>query len=131
MSRKSIKKKLISICIPVLNEEQNIANLYSELQLLARKLNNSFNFEFIFTDNNSTDLTWKLIKKISKSDSRVRGFRFTRNIGFQQSIYFNYMQAKGDAIVQIDADLQDPPSVITDFLKGWVSGFKVVVGIRR
>ena len=48
MSRKSIKKKLISICIPVLNEEQNIANLYSELQLLARKLNNSFNFEFIF-----------------------------------------------------------------------------------
>ena len=47
MSRKSIKKKLISIYIPVLNEEQNIANLYSELQLLARKLNNSFNFELI------------------------------------------------------------------------------------
>jgi len=131
MNHKRKKKKLISVCIPVLNEEQNIENLYLELNLLAKKLRAKFDFEFIFTDNNSTDLTWKLIKKISNSDSRVRGFRFTRNIGFQQSIYFNYMQAKGDAIVQIDADLQDPPSVIIDFLKGWVSGFKVVVGIRR
>jgi glycosyltransferase involved in cell wall biosynthesis len=124
-------KKLISICIPVLNEEQNIEILYSELNSLAEQLENKYNFEFIFTDNNSSDLTWHLIKNIRKSDLRIRGFRFTRNIGFQQSIYFNYMQAKGDAIVQIDADLQDPPRIVIDFLNGWENGFKVVVGVRR
>ena len=131
MTRKSTKKNLISVCVPVLNEEHNIEVLYSELQSLAKKANNNFNFEFIFTDNNSNDLTWEIIKRIRKSDSRVRGYRFTKNIGFQQSIYFNYMQAKGDAIVQIDADLQDPPDVILDFIKGWTEGFKVVVGVRR
>jgi len=131
MTRKSTKKNLISVCVPVLNEEHNIEVLYSELQSVANKANNKFNFEFIFTDNNSNDSTWEIIKRIRKSDSRVRGYRFTKNIGFQQSIYFNYMQAKGDAIVQIDADLQDPPDVILDFIKGWTEGFKVVVGVRR
>lgn len=131
MIKRPQKKKLISICIPVLNEEQNIEILYSELKSLAEQLKNKFNFEFIFTDNNSTDLTWNLIKNISEGDLRIRGYKFTRNIGFQQSIYFNYMQAKGEAIVQIDADLQDPPHIIIDFLNGWESGFKVVVGIRR
>ncbi len=131
MKRSSKKKKLISICIPVLNEEQNIQSFYAELKSISTKLNTKFKFEFIFTDNNSTDSTWNLIKQIQLGDSRVRGYKFTRNIGFQQSIYFNYMQAQGDAIVQIDADLQDPPSVIVDFLEGWVAGYKVVVGIRR
>jgi dolichol-phosphate mannosyltransferase len=131
MIKRPQKKKLVSICIPVLNEEQNIEILYSELKSLAEQLKNRFNFEFVFTDNNSTDLTWNLIKNISKGDLRIRGYKFTRNIGFQQSIYFNYMQAKGEAVVQIDADLQDPPHIIIDFLNGWESGFKVVVGIRR
>jgi dolichol-phosphate mannosyltransferase len=115
----------------VLNEEKNIEKLYSELKSLAKKVDNNYIFEFIFTDNKSTDSTWEIIKKIGKYDSRVRGYQFTKNIGFQQSIYFNYMQAKGDAVVQIDADLQDPPNVILDFLIGWAEGFKVVVGVRR
>jgi glycosyltransferase involved in cell wall biosynthesis len=129
--KKHTRKKLVSVCIPVLNEEQNIESLYSELNLLARKAQNNFDFEFIFTDNRSTDLTWEKIRKIQKHDKRIRAYRFTKNIGFQQSIYFNYMKAKGDAVVQIDADLQDPPIVILDFLAGWVEGFKVVVGIRQ
>ena len=131
MSIRPKNKKLISVCIPVLNEEKNIEILYSELKALAKKVDSKYVFEFVFTDNRSTDSTWELIKKIGKFDPRVRGYRFTKNIGFQQSIYFNYMQAKGDAIVQIDADLQDPPNVILDFLIGWTEGYKVVVGVRR
>lgn len=131
MKRKHKKKKLVSICVPVLNEEQNIESLYLELSSLSNKVKHEFDFEFIFTDNRSSDLTWEKIKRIQKNDPRIHGYKFSKNIGFQQSIYFNYMQAKGDAIVQIDADLQDPPVIILEFLAGWVEGYKVVVGVRR
>lgn len=125
------RKKLVSICVPVLNEEQNIEKFYIEINSVSKRLKNRFDFEFIFTDNRSSDATWEKIKRIQKNDSRIRGYRFSKNIGFQQSIYYNFMQAKGDAIVQIDADLQDPPIVLSKFLDGWVEGYKVVVGVRR
>jgi dolichol-phosphate mannosyltransferase len=127
----SKRKVLISICVPVLNEEKNLTKLHTELCAIARTVQGNSHFEFIFTDNNSSDNSWKVIKELSKNDPRVRGYRFARNIGFQRSIYFGYMQAKGNAIVQIDADLQDPPETILKFLKSWQEGYKVVVGIRR
>ena len=61
---------------------------------------------------------------------RIRAFRFGKNIGFQKSILFNYSQARGDAVIQIDADLQDPPELIEKFLEHWKQGFKVVSGVR-
>lgn len=131
MRDKKTTGNLISICIPVLNEELNIVNFYKELNSVAKKVSKSYEFEFIFTDNNSTDQTWSKIKEIGKLDSRIKGFKFAKNIGFQQSVLFSYMQAKGTAAVQIDADLQDPPGMILDFLKGWEQGFKVVVGVRQ
>jgi dolichol-phosphate mannosyltransferase len=132
MTKKSLKNKpLISICIPVLNEEKNIKKLYSELCAVSKTREREFKFEFVFTDNNSTDKTWTIIKELSKNDSRIRGFRFPKNIGFQRSIFYGYMQARGKAIIQIDADLQDPPITILEFLSGWKEGYKVVVGIRR
>ena len=131
MKGKKSNRKLISICVPVLNEELNIELLYFALNELAQKVEKKYDFEFLFTDNKSSDASWDVIKILRKKDSRIRGYQFTKNIGFQQSIYFNYMQAHGDAVVQIDADLQDSPSVILDFLKEWDKGFKVVVGVRR
>lgn len=125
------KKTFISICIPVYNEELNIQNLYSQIDEISILVSKNVNFEFIFTDNNSSDSSWSIIKALSRNDSRIRAFKFTKNVGFQQSIHFNYMQAKGNAAVQIDADLQDPPSLIIDFIQGWVEGYKVVVGVRR
>lgn len=127
----SKRKALISICVPVLNEEKNLTRLHSELCAMARTVQSNLRFEFIFTDNNSSDNSWKVIKQLSMNDPRVRGFKFARNIGFQRSIYFGYMQAKGNAVVQIDADLQDPPETILKFIKSWQKGYKVVVGIRR
>lgn len=122
---------LISICIPVYNEEGNISNLYLRLTKLAVSMRDICNFEFIFTDNNSEDETWNRILNLAQQDKRVKAVKFSRNIGFQNSIKFNYLKAKGDAVVQIDADLQDPPELIEDFIHAWMGGAKVVSGLRR
>jgi dolichol-phosphate mannosyltransferase len=112
MRVKKNTRRLISICIPVLNEELNIEKLYEELVFVAKKVSKKYEFEFIFTDNDSSDQTWSKIKGIGTIDSRIKGFKFAKNIGFQQSVLFGYMQAGGSAAIQIDADLQDPFSLI-------------------
>ncbi|GAB4392158.1 MAG: glycosyltransferase family 2 protein [Gammaproteobacteria bacterium] len=122
---------LISICIPVLNEEANILNLYKRLNELSVLMKDKCNFEFLFTDNHSEDNTWELLKNLAAKDPRVRAIRFSKNVGFQRSILANYMHAKGDAVFQIDADLQDPPELFEQFFELWRQGYKVVYGIRR
>lgn len=123
--------RLVSISIPVFNEQENLKNLYTELVSVAKSLSRRFDFEFVFTDNHSTDDSWPMIQRMAKSDSRVKGFRFTRNIGFQKSILMNYSFTSGAAVIQIDADLQDPPSLIAAFLAEWEKGARVVYGVRR
>jgi polyisoprenyl-phosphate glycosyltransferase len=123
-------QKLITICIPVLNEEGNIDRLLQRLDDVVR-VNVRYQFEFLFTDNASTDDTFGILAKRAASDRRIRVLRFSRNFGFQRSILTNYLNARGEAAVQIDADLQDPPELISEFLKKWEQGYKVVYGIRR
>lgn len=124
-------KKLISICIPVLNEIGNISLLYKRLSAVADECKDKYNFEFIFTDNHSDDGTWDSLIKFANSDSRIKALRFSKNIGFQESIIANLKIALGDAMIQIDADLQDPPELIKLFIQKWEKGFKVVYGIRE
>jgi glycosyltransferase involved in cell wall biosynthesis len=121
---------LVSICIPVLNEEQAIPALVARLDSVALKLP-AYSFEYIFSDNASTDNTWQTILDCAKNNSRIRAMRFSKNFGFQNSIVTNYAHASGRAVIQIDADLQDPPELISDFLAKWEEGFKVVYGIRQ
>jgi dolichol-phosphate mannosyltransferase len=124
-------QRFVSICIPVYEEAENIRELYTKLAALARSVEDRFKFEFIFSDNNSNDNSWEIIRDLSLKDSRVKGLRFSRNFGFQRSILSNYAHAIGDAVVQIDADLQDPPEVIKQFLIEWdTNGFLVVYGVR-
>jgi dolichol-phosphate mannosyltransferase len=123
-------KPLISICVPVLNEEESISKLLVRLSKTTRRLSNQFHFEYIFTDNNSSDRTWEKLQEFKVDYPEIRAFRFGKNIGFQKSILFNYSQSRGDAVIQIDADLQDPPELIEKFLEYWSLGFKVVSGIR-
>lgn len=122
-------KTLISVCIPVYNEEEVILDLYQHLVLLAEH-ENKYNFEFIFSDNASTDSSWNIVKGLSDSDPRVKGIKFSKNFGFQNSILANYGKSCGAAAIQIDADLQDPPELISEFLRSWESGASVVFGIR-
>jgi dolichol-phosphate mannosyltransferase len=122
--------QLISVCIPVLNEGGNILPLYSRLNHIADELKSRYKFEFVFTDNHSEDDTWDKIIGLAADDPRIKAARFTKNIGFQESILANLGLSSGDAIIQIDADLQDPPEMIPNFLKEWEKGYKVVYGIR-
>lgn len=125
------EKQLISISIPVLNEEGNIEALYGRLCALADKMADRCNLEFVFSDNHSDDRTWSLLSSLAERDNRVRAIRFSKNFGFQRSILANYMHTRGDAVMQVDADLQDPPEMLEDFYEKWRSGYQVVYGVRR
>jgi polyisoprenyl-phosphate glycosyltransferase len=122
---------LISISIPVYNEEGNITALYERLDALGRSMADDCRLEFVFTDNSSTDSTWAMLEALAARDPRVRAMRFSKNVGFQRSILANYMHTRGDAVLQIDADLQDPPELLKEFLALWRQGYHVVYGVRR
>ncbi len=124
------QRHLITICIPVLNEEDNIDRLLERLDAVACD-NSRYDFEFLFTDNASSDNTFAKLAERAAHDRRIRALRFSRNFGFQRSVLTNLLNARGRAAIQIDADLQDPPELITQFLAKWEQGYKVVYGIRR
>jgi dolichol-phosphate mannosyltransferase len=124
------RKPLLSICVPVFNEEGNIEPLYDALLTTTAPVHERYDFEFLFTDNHSTDRTFEVLSSLASRDTRVRVIRFSRNFGFQRSILTAYNHARGDAAVQIDCDLQDPPSLILDFLQKWEAGYHVVYGVR-
>jgi glycosyltransferase involved in cell wall biosynthesis len=123
--------KLLSIVVPVYNEEANVEPLYEAVNRTLERIRDRYRWEFVFTDNCSTDETFERLDRLAGQDSRVRIYRFTRNFGFQRSILTGYRLARGDAAIQIDCDLQDPPDLILDFVKLWETGFKVVYGVRR
>ena len=123
-------KPLISIVVPVFNEEANIHPFYERIRPLLDALADRFRFEFVFTDNHSTDRTYPLLVALAARDQRIRVFRFSRNFGFQRSILTGYTRCRGDAAIQLDVDLQDPPEMIEQFLARWQGGADVVYGIR-
>jgi dolichol-phosphate mannosyltransferase len=121
--------KKLSICVPVLNEIDNLERLILSLRAFADS-HSSYEFEFVFSDNCSTDGSWEKLKEMSLYDQRMRGIRFSRNIGYQESILKNYLYSSGDALIQYDADMQDPLEVMSDFLYEWERGAQVVMGVR-
>ena len=124
-------KPLISICVPVLNERDNLTELYRRLTDIAKRMDDKIEVEFIFSDNHSDDGTWEKLSELATLDERVKAIRFSKNFGFQRSIIANYMHASGDAVMQIDADLQDPPELLEEFFSKWHQGYHVVFGVRR
>lgn len=127
----SNENPLISLIIPVYNEEDNILPMYDTLCPILEGLKDRFRFEFVFTDNHSTDKTPELLRLLSGSDQRIRAYRFSRNFGYQKSVLTGYLNCSGDAAIQLDVDLQDPPELIAVFLEKWQAGFDVVYGIRK
>ncbi len=124
-------RKLLSVVIPVLNEQDNIEPLYEALVPVLDSLSGRLDSEIIFTDDHSTDKSFDLLSGLARRDRRVRVYRFSRRFGFQRSIMTAYHQARGDIVVQLDCDLQDPPELIPEFVRKWEEGYQVVYGVRR
>jgi|TARA_B100000795_G_scaffold238605_1_gene199832 glycosyltransferase involved in cell wall biosynthesis len=123
--------KKISICIPVLNEEKNILFAYEEIINFFRLKLPSYQYEIVFTDNNSKDQTEKIITNICKKDKFVKYLRFKNNLGYDKSIMEGYKICTGDSAIVIDCDLQDPVEIIKEFIIEWEKGHDVVYGIRK
>jgi glycosyltransferase involved in cell wall biosynthesis len=124
------RRRLISILIPVFNEEANVDAAHEALSGVADELS-AYDVEFLFTDNHSTDETFDRLADLAARDPRVKVLRFKRNYGFQRSLLTAYKHASGDAAIQIDCDLQDPPELLPRFVALWENGHDVVVGLRR
>jgi len=127
------KKKLISFVIPVFNERENISQTISDIVSVMKDVHEKYEIEIIFTDNHSFDGTYEKIVEQGQhwSEIPIKAVRFSRNIGYQLSILNGYRLAAGDCAVQLDGDLQDPPSLVLKFLQKWEEGYDVVYGIRK
>jgi|LakMenEpi03Aug12_release.lakeMendotaPanAssembly.Ray.scaffolds.fasta_scaffold340294_1 glycosyltransferase involved in cell wall biosynthesis len=126
---KNTSKKIITIVSPCFNEELNILNLYSQLNKSIENIDN-YEFEYLFIDNASTDNTIKILKDIASKDKRVKIIINVRNFGHIRSPYWGILQSQGDATIYLASDLQDPPSLIPEFIQNWEKGYKVVWGVK-
>jgi polyisoprenyl-phosphate glycosyltransferase len=122
--------KLISIVVPVHNEEKNIPLLHSELVKVFQKLP-LYDYEVIYVDDGSTDNSWNEMVKLSEKDKRVKPIQFARNFGKELATTAGVHHATGDAVKIIDADLQHPPHLIPLFIEKWEQGADIVIGIRK
>ena len=122
--------KLISVVTACFNEEDNVEEVYKQVKEVFNNLD-GYTYEHIFIDNASKDSTVSILKKIAQVDKNVKIIVNTRNFGHIRSPYHAIMQASGDVVISIVADLQDPPAMIVDFIKKWEEGFKVVVGVKK
>jgi polyisoprenyl-phosphate glycosyltransferase len=119
---------LLSIVVPAHNEEANVATLHAALCAVASKT--AMDAEIIFVDDGSTDQTRHRIAAIQARDERVRLVALTRNFGHQAALLAGLEQARGDAVISMDCDLQHPPSLIPEMIAAWQSGASVVETIR-
>lgn len=123
-------KKLVSILIPAYNEEDVLPLLFERLDTFAKE-NDVYQFEFLFINDGSRDRTLEMIKSQAEKDGRVSYVNFSRNFGKETAMLAGFDYAKGDAVVNIDADLQDPPELITEMLRYWEEGYDDVYARRR
>lgn len=120
---------LISIVTPCFNEEGNVEALYQRVKEVFGGIP-EYSYEHIFIDNCSKDRTPELLRMLAAKDRNVKVILNTRNFGHIRSPFYGLLQATGDAVILLVADLQDPPEMIVDFLREWRKGFKVVLGVK-
>ena len=117
-----------SIVVPAYNELENIPELYRRIRATLDSVGETW--ELILVDDGSTDGSTEVIRELAAQDKRVRPVIFARNFGHQVAITAGWDYARGDAVVIIDADLQDPPEVIPELIARWREGYEVVYAVR-
>ena len=122
--------KTISIVTPCYNEQDNVLNLYTQVRDVMAGIG-KYQYEHIFIDNSSRDATVTILKQIAAQDPNVKIIVNSRNFGHIRSPIHALFQAKGDAVLGIVADLQDPPPMIADLIREWENGAYCVLGIKR
>jgi glycosyltransferase involved in cell wall biosynthesis len=122
--------KKISIIIPFYNEKENLPRIYDELSK-AVHLVTDYQFEILLMDNHSNDGSEGVALSLCQNDNRLKYFRQSRNFGYQINILSGYLQCSGHAAIQLDADGEDDPLLIKEFISSWEKGYKVVYGVRK
>lgn len=122
--------KKVSVVIPMYYEEEVAEECYNRVKTILKDLSN-YEYEIIFVNDGSKDKTLEILEKIGKEDKNVKIISFSRNFGHQCAVTAGLQYVTGDAIVIIDADLQDPPELIPEMLKLWENGNEVIYGKRK
>jgi glycosyltransferase involved in cell wall biosynthesis len=121
--------RAVTVLTPCYNEAANVQTLYERVRAVFQPLA-AYSYEHLFIDNASTDETVSILRDIAARDKRVKVIVNTRNFGHIRSPYHALLQCRGDAVIGMAADLQDPPELIPAFLEKWREGYKVVLGVK-
>ncbi|MBB6716849.1 glycosyltransferase family 2 protein [Clostridium gasigenes] len=121
--------KLISVVVPMYYEEKVVGECYRRLSEVMNNV--KYNYELIFVNDGSKDRTLKMLKELAKEDNRIKIIDFARNFGHQIAVTAGIKEAHGDAVIIIDADLQDPPELIVNMIDKWENGYEVVYAKRK
>ena len=122
--------KKISVVIPVYNEEEVVKTSYLRIQKVMEDLK-QYDYEMLFVDDGSRDKTLSLLQEIAKENQKVKILSLSRNFGHQAAVTAGIQYVTGDAVIIMDADLQDPPELLPEMLALWEEGNEVIYGQRR
>ena len=122
--------KKLSVIVPMYCEEAVIGECYKRLTNIMKKIDN-YNYEIIVVNDGSKDNTLEILEEIAQKDKNVKVISFSRNFGHQAAVTAGLKNVTGDAIVIIDADLQDPPELIPEMLQLWEQGNEVIYAKRK
>ena len=125
-----MSEKTISILTPCYNEEENVLNVYNQVREVMAGIG-KYDYEHVFIDNSSRDNTVAILKSIASEDKNVKIIINSRNFGHVRSPMHAFLQCRGDAVIGIVADLQDPPHMIADMIREWEKGAYCVLAIKR
>jgi polyisoprenyl-phosphate glycosyltransferase len=125
------KKKILSVVVPVFSEEMVLEEFYRLLKDVLTSLEDTLDHEIIFVNDGSADRSLDVLLSLQRQDSRIRVVNLSRNFGHQIAITAGIDHSRGDAVVIMDCDLQDPPETLPALVKKWNEGFNVVYGVRN
>ncbi len=124
-----MERKLVSIVVPVYNEQESIPDVYARVTAVMQRLP-AYDYELVFFDDGSTDDSLRLTEELCSRDEHVKAVFYARNFGYSKTIFYAVQQAKGDCAILLHADLQNPPELIPQFLQAWEKGAGVVQGVK-